>query len=126
MAILAAAGGRKVADVAGAMVRIREVIDPRPHRAGRFREPYLRLVDELARRGWVAATLAQHAHRKGPRDTHFSRPARCDCLARREPLCWHDRRGIGHGRLYPGRALAPLGCPMPDWSRSGARLKSRA
>jgi D-ribulokinase len=48
MAILAAAAGHKVADVVGAMVRIREVIDPRPDRAGRFRESYLRLVDELA------------------------------------------------------------------------------
>jgi sugar (pentulose or hexulose) kinase len=64
MAILAAAGGRKVADVATSMVRIREVIDPRPDRAGRFRAPYLRLVDELARRGWVASAVAQHAHRR--------------------------------------------------------------
>jgi sugar (pentulose or hexulose) kinase len=64
MAILAAAAGHQVADVAGAMVRVREVIDPRPDRAGRFREPYLRLVDELARRGWVASTVAQHAHRR--------------------------------------------------------------
>jgi D-ribulokinase len=64
MAVLAAAAGRKVADVAGAMVRIREVIDPRPAHAGRFREPYLRLVDELARRGWVTPTVAQHAHRR--------------------------------------------------------------
>ena len=64
MAILAAAAGHQVADVAGAMVRIREVIDPRPDHAGRFREPYLRLVDELARRGWVALTVAQHAHRR--------------------------------------------------------------
>jgi sugar (pentulose or hexulose) kinase len=64
MAILAAAAGRKVADVAGAMVRIREVIDPRPDRVGRFCEPYLRLVDELARRGWLTANVAQHAHRR--------------------------------------------------------------
>jgi D-ribulokinase len=64
MAILAAAGGRNVADAASAMVRIREVIDPRPQQAGRFREPYLRLVEELTRRGWVAPTLAQHAHRR--------------------------------------------------------------
>jgi sugar (pentulose or hexulose) kinase len=64
MAILAAATGHKVADVAGAMVRIREVIDPRPEHARRFREPYLRLVDELARRGWVTATVAQHAQRR--------------------------------------------------------------
>ncbi len=64
MAILAAAVGHNVADVAGAMVRIREVIDPRPDRAGRFREPYLRLVDELARRGWLTPNVAQHAHRR--------------------------------------------------------------
>jgi D-ribulokinase len=64
MAILAAAAGRQVANVAGAMVRIREVIDPRPDHAGRFREAYLRLVDELARRGWVASNVAQHAHRR--------------------------------------------------------------
>jgi sugar (pentulose or hexulose) kinase len=64
MAILAAAAGHRVADVAGAMVRIREVIDPRPDRAGRFREPYLRLVDELARRGWVTPHVAQHAYRR--------------------------------------------------------------
>jgi sugar (pentulose or hexulose) kinase len=64
MAILAATAGRKVADVAGSMVRVREVIDPRPDRAGRFRAPYLRLVDELARRGWLASAVAQHAHRR--------------------------------------------------------------
>ena len=64
MAILAAANGRRVVEVAGAMVRIREVIDPRPDRIHRFREPYLRLVDELARRGWVIPAVAQHAHRR--------------------------------------------------------------
>jgi sugar (pentulose or hexulose) kinase len=65
MAILAASSaGRKVAEMAGAMVRVREVIDPRPDRAGRFRDPYLRLVDELARRGWVTAMVARHAHRR--------------------------------------------------------------
>jgi sugar (pentulose or hexulose) kinase len=64
MAVLAAAAGRKVADVAGEMVRIREVIDPRPDRLGRFRESYLRLIDELARRGWVRTAVAEHAHRR--------------------------------------------------------------
>jgi sugar (pentulose or hexulose) kinase len=64
MAILAAAAGRKVADVAGAMVRIREVIDPRPDHVGRFCEPFLRLVDELVRRGWLTPDIAQHAHRR--------------------------------------------------------------
>jgi len=65
MAVLAAASaGRKVADVARAMVRIREVIDPRPDHAVRFREPYLRLVDELALRAWVTPAVAQHAYRR--------------------------------------------------------------
>jgi sugar (pentulose or hexulose) kinase len=64
MAVLAAAAGRKVADVASAMVRIREVIDPRPDHAECLRDSYLRLVDELARRGWVTTAVAQHAHRR--------------------------------------------------------------
>jgi D-ribulokinase len=64
MAVLAAAAGRKVADVAGAMVRIREVIDPRPDKTKCFREPYLKLVDELASRGWIAPAVAQHAHQR--------------------------------------------------------------
>jgi D-ribulokinase len=63
MAILAAAADRKVADVARSIVRIRQVIDPRPHRE-KFRESYLRLVDELARRGWLEGATAQHAHRR--------------------------------------------------------------
>jgi sugar (pentulose or hexulose) kinase len=64
MAVLAAAAGRKVADVASAMVRIREVIDPHPERVGCFRESYLRLVDELVRRGWLKTTVAQHAYQR--------------------------------------------------------------
>jgi hypothetical protein len=35
------------------MVRIKEVIEPRAELAGRFDEPYLRLVGELERRGWM-------------------------------------------------------------------------
>jgi len=61
MAMLAASVGRRVSDVAKQMVRIREVIDPRPDRIARFREPYLRLVEELARRGWVQSALLDHA-----------------------------------------------------------------
>jgi D-ribulokinase len=64
MAILAASVGRRVADVAEEMVRIREVIEPRPDRAVRFHEPYIRLVRELSRRGWVQSALAQHAERR--------------------------------------------------------------
>lgn len=61
MAVLAAAAGRDGADVADEMVRTRAVLEPRPDRAERFVEPYLRLVDELERRGWLRAPLARHA-----------------------------------------------------------------
>jgi sugar (pentulose or hexulose) kinase len=64
MAVLAASVGRSVSDVAKEMVRIREVIEPRPDRASRFREPYIRLVQELSRRGWVQSTLVEHAVRR--------------------------------------------------------------
>ena len=61
MAVLAAAGERQVADAAGEMVTVREVIEPRESRAEGFLERYLRLVGELERRGWLAAALADHA-----------------------------------------------------------------
>jgi len=63
MAVLAASVGRRVADVAKEMVRIRQVIDPRPDRASGCRDPYLRLVRELSRRGWVQSALVEHAER---------------------------------------------------------------
>jgi sugar (pentulose or hexulose) kinase len=63
MALLAAAAtrGRACADVAAEMCRTREVIEPRPDRAERFGERYVRFVDELERRGWLDAQLATHA-----------------------------------------------------------------
>lgn len=64
MAVLAAASGRDLAEVAGEMVRVREVIEPRADRTARFHEPYLRLVDELANRGWLSTVVARHAHRR--------------------------------------------------------------
>ncbi len=64
MAVLAASAGRPLADVADEMVRVREVIDPRPDRTAQFREPYLRLVEELARRGWLPSVVARHARRR--------------------------------------------------------------
>ncbi len=64
MAVLAASAGRPLAEVAGEMVHVREVIDPRPDRTVHFHEPYLRLVDELVRRGWVSSVVARHAHRR--------------------------------------------------------------
>ncbi len=64
MAVLAASLGRDVREVAKRMTRIREVIDPRPEHAARLSEPYLRLVDELARRGWLSSQVADHARRR--------------------------------------------------------------
>jgi sugar (pentulose or hexulose) kinase len=63
MAVLAAAATteRRCADVAAEMCHTREVIAPRPDRAGRFTEPYLRLVGELERRGWLPGDVARHA-----------------------------------------------------------------
>jgi hypothetical protein len=43
------------------MVQVREVIAPRTDRVERFHEPYLRLVGELEDRGWLDASVADHA-----------------------------------------------------------------
>ena len=59
MALLAASGGCDVVEAAAAMVRTREVIEPRPGAA--FTPRYLRLVGELERRGWLGQALAAHA-----------------------------------------------------------------
>ena len=64
MAILAASVGRRVSDVAREMVRVREAIEPRRDRIGRFHESYLRLVEELARRGWLPPAVFEHAKRR--------------------------------------------------------------
>jgi sugar (pentulose or hexulose) kinase len=61
MAVLAAAAGRDSAAVASEMVRTHAVLAPRPDRAEHFVAPYLRLVGELERRGWLGAPLAEHA-----------------------------------------------------------------
>ena len=68
MAILAAYGttrSRPLAEVAESMVRIRSSIEPRPAMAERFAEAYLRLVDELGRRGWLPQELANYARERG-------------------------------------------------------------
>jgi sugar (pentulose or hexulose) kinase len=69
MAVLAAAAvtGRPAAEVARDMVHVREVLEPRPDHVPRFRAPYLRLVDELARRGWLPPALAAHARERAAR-----------------------------------------------------------
>ncbi|HWF49664.1 MAG TPA: FGGY family carbohydrate kinase [Solirubrobacteraceae bacterium] len=61
MAVLAASRARPLPEAARAMVRAREVIDPRADRVERFREPYVRLVGELERRGWLEPGVAEHA-----------------------------------------------------------------
>lgn len=60
MAMLAASNGRRVSEVAKEMSRTREVIEPRPGHKGRFLEPYMRLIDELERRGWLSSAIAKH------------------------------------------------------------------
>ncbi|MBE1530627.1 FGGY-family carbohydrate kinase [Actinomadura algeriensis] len=64
MAVLAAHGttpDRSPAEVAGAMVRIRTVLEPRPGMTERFAAPYHRLLDELRQRGWLPAEVAAWA-----------------------------------------------------------------
>jgi sugar (pentulose or hexulose) kinase len=67
MAVLAASEGRSVAETAAELVRVEEVIEPRPDRAARFREPYLRLIAELEGRGWLDASVAAHARARAGR-----------------------------------------------------------
>ncbi len=67
MAVLAAGPGRDPADVTAGMVRIRVTIDPSDGSAERFGAAYVRLVDELERRGWLGAALAAHARRRAGR-----------------------------------------------------------
>jgi uncharacterized protein (UPF0548 family) len=64
MAVLVAYGARATAtphETAGHMVRIRQVLRPDPARTARHTEPYLKLVDEPERRGWLSGALATHA-----------------------------------------------------------------
>jgi sugar (pentulose or hexulose) kinase len=60
MAILAGAGDRSLSHAARRMVALGETIEPRADHADRLREPYLRLIDELERRGWLDQELASH------------------------------------------------------------------
>jgi sugar (pentulose or hexulose) kinase len=64
MAVLAASAGQRISDIAKNMVRVRSVIDPRPGKFARFLESYIRLVEELERRGWLQAAVAANAKRR--------------------------------------------------------------
>ncbi|MEY2515023.1 MAG: D-ribulokinase [bacterium] len=57
----AGGGAAGLAQAADAMVRTRELIEPRPQRAPRLLETYTRFVAELERRGWLGPQLARHA-----------------------------------------------------------------
>ncbi|MFI6081323.1 FGGY-family carbohydrate kinase [Streptomyces sp. NPDC051217] len=64
MAVLAAYGAGAaptLADAAKRMVGLSHVLRPDPARTARFLQPYLRMVGELERRGWLPAPVAAHA-----------------------------------------------------------------
>lgn len=63
MAILAA-GRTRPAETAARMVEVRGVIEPEPDSSARFAAAYVRLVDELERRGWLPAATANHARNR--------------------------------------------------------------
>ncbi|MFC5724206.1 FGGY-family carbohydrate kinase [Streptomyces gamaensis] len=64
-AVLAAtAHGQPLAEAARTMARTRQDLAPDPTATARHTEHYLRLVDALARHGWLGRTLADHAHRR--------------------------------------------------------------
>lgn len=63
--VLAATGvtGESAKVIAGRMVRISSVIDPRPGYVDRFRAPYLSFINALEERGWLASDVASHTRR---------------------------------------------------------------
>ncbi|MFF3324474.1 FGGY-family carbohydrate kinase [Streptomyces sp. NPDC002889] len=68
MAVLAAYGAGSAGTLSAAaerMVRLRHVV--RPHRTDRFTGPYLTMVDELERRGWLPGPVAAHARARTER-----------------------------------------------------------
>ncbi|MFB6817706.1 FGGY-family carbohydrate kinase [Streptomyces sp. NPDC056347] len=70
MAVLAAygaGGARSLQAAAGRMVRLRHVLHPDPARTAWYTEPYVTLVDELERRGWLPARAAAHARTRAQR-----------------------------------------------------------
>ena len=72
MAVLAAhgvrsAGGSEAASWSSLrpMVRVRTTLEPRPEVSRRFDEPFVALVDEWERRGWLPAETAAYAREHG-------------------------------------------------------------
>ncbi|GAB3472629.1 FGGY-family carbohydrate kinase [Actinophytocola sediminis] len=60
-ALLARAGGARLAATAGELVRAQEFFDPDPANADVLTEGYLALVDALRDHGWLPGELADHA-----------------------------------------------------------------
>ncbi|WP_328462712.1 FGGY-family carbohydrate kinase [Streptomyces sp. NBC_00448] len=72
MAVLAAHGVRSAGDSEPAawsdlrpMVRLRTTLEPRPEVSRRFDEPFVALVDEWERRGWLPTETAAYAREHG-------------------------------------------------------------
>ena len=61
MAVIAASHGGSVADTAERMVTQYRTITPREGMAARWHEPYLAMVDQLERRGYIRSSLARAA-----------------------------------------------------------------
>ena len=57
---------RRVSGVAREMIRIRDVGHSSAGPRRSFHEPYLRLVEELARRGWIPPALREQAEKRTP------------------------------------------------------------
>jgi sugar (pentulose or hexulose) kinase len=64
LAAYATGAAPTLAEAAGAMVRLRTVVEPRSGHTARFLETYARLVRELRGRGWLPEALARHALRR--------------------------------------------------------------
>ncbi|WP_446038517.1 FGGY-family carbohydrate kinase [Streptomyces sp. SID1121] len=65
MAVLAAYGVRGGGQVARGMVRVRTTLEPRQDHHERFTAPFVTLVDELERRGWLPHETATYARAEG-------------------------------------------------------------
>lgn len=64
MAILAASTSQPTATTAARMVHVKDRIDPEPDGQSRFTDSYLRLIDELERRGWLETAVAKKTQQK--------------------------------------------------------------
>jgi sugar (pentulose or hexulose) kinase len=64
MAVLASSASRPLSDALAAMVKIDRTYEPDPRNAARSADCYLRLVESLEHRGWLAARTADHARKR--------------------------------------------------------------